>query len=88
MLSHPLLDLLYCGWEREAAWPVGLLWPIVPTGFALPWVPWSDRGATAVLAAGLCLCLAVRRRRQRMAVLSLVVLGVYVGIRGAMVQWG
>src|SRR5262245_16242241 len=27
MLSHPLLDLLYCGLEREAAWPVGLLWP-------------------------------------------------------------
>jgi len=88
MLSHPLLDLLYCGLEREAAWPVGLLWPVVPAGYALPWMPWSDRGATAVLAGGLCLCLVARRSSQGYAIASLVVLAVYVGIRGAMLQWG
>jgi hypothetical protein len=87
MLSHPLLDLLYCGWERDAAWPVGLFWPVVPDGFALPWMPWSDRGATALLVGGLCVCL-VRRQRQGIAGVVLVVLAVYVGLRGALLRWG
>jgi hypothetical protein len=88
MLSHPLLDLLYCGLERDADWPVGLLWPVVPTGFARPWVPWSDRGATAILLVGLCVCLLVRRHRQAYAVAVLAVLALYVGVRGAAAQWG
>jgi hypothetical protein len=88
MLSHPLMDLLYCGLGREADWPVGLFWPVVPAGFALPWMPWSDRGATAILLAGLCVCLLVRRHRQGFALVVLAVLGLYVGVRGAVLQWG
>jgi hypothetical protein len=87
MLIHPFLDLLYCGVERNADWPVGLLWPIVQGGYALPWMPWSDRGATAILSAGLLLSLAVRRYSQLFAVASLVLLAVYVAIRGALLHW-
>jgi len=86
--SHPLLDLLYCGWERDADWPVRLLWPVARWGFARPWMPWTDRGATAVLLAGLLGCVLVRRQRQGCAAFSLVILAIYVAVRGALVQSG
>jgi hypothetical protein len=88
MLSHPLLDLLYCGVERDADWPVGLFWPVVGSRLALPWMPWSDWGATVILSAGLCLCLLMRQHAQRYALASLLILTIYVGIRGAVLHWG
>jgi hypothetical protein len=79
--SHPLFDLLYCGLDRDADWPVALLWPVVPGRFGVPWVPWRDWGATAILLGGLFVCL-IQPYRRLAACLCLVVLGVYVGIRG------
>src|SRR6478735_1575307 len=38
--SHPLLDLLYCGWDANVDWPVQLFWPLSGRGFGVPWVPW------------------------------------------------
>ena len=84
--SHPLMDLLYCGVERGADWPVGLLWPVVREGFAVPWMPWSDWGATVILGGGLLLALAPRYRRVA-ACGALVLLGLYVGVRGALLRW-
>jgi inner membrane protein len=86
--SHPLLDLLYCGWGRDADWPVRLLWPVVPGGFARPWMPWTDWGATALLLGGLLVCILARHHRQRCAIASLVIMGLYVGVRGALLQGG
>ena len=83
-----LLDLLYCGWDRDADWPVRLLWPVVPGGFARPWMPWTDWGATVLLVGGLLVCIFVRRHRQGCAALSLMVLTLYVGVRGALWQMG
>jgi hypothetical protein len=87
MWSHPLLDLLYCGWGRDADWPVKLLWPIVPGGYARPWMPWTDWGATALLLGGLLACSVVRRHRQGCAAASLAVVALYIGVRGALLQW-
>ena len=39
--THPLLDVLYCGWGRDADWPVGLFWPFLSVGVARPWMPWN-----------------------------------------------
>lgn len=86
MWSHPLLDLLYCGWDRDADWPVRLLWPIVPNGFARPWMPWTDWGATVLLVAGLLVCIFVRRHRQACAAVSLLVLALYIAVRGGWLQ--
>lgn len=82
MWSHPLLDLLYCGLDREADWPVSLLWPLASGGVGVPWVPWYDWGATALLATGLVAIAALRRHRQLTACVSLVIFGVYVAVRG------
>jgi hypothetical protein len=83
--SHPLLDLLYCGWGADVDWPVRLFWPVSERGFGLPWVPWSDWGATAVLAAGLLACALARAHRQSCAVATLAVFALYVGVCGAFV---
>jgi membrane-bound metal-dependent hydrolase YbcI (DUF457 family) len=80
--THPLLDVLYCGWGRDADWPVRLLWPLVPGGFARPWVPWSDWGATALLGAGLLVCAILPRYRQACAGCNLLALSLYVAARG------
>jgi membrane-bound metal-dependent hydrolase YbcI (DUF457 family) len=84
--SHPLLDLLYCGRQRDADWPVALLWPVVSGRVAVPWIPWSDWGATGILAAGLLLVVALRRQRQLAACGLLLVLGLYVGVRGGLLR--
>jgi membrane-bound metal-dependent hydrolase YbcI (DUF457 family) len=86
--THPLLDMLYCGPGRNAEWPVRLLWPIASGGFAAPMVPWSDRGATALLAGGLLLISLARGWRQAAACVSLVLLGGYITVRGAMLHAG
>ncbi len=88
MWSHPLLDFLYCGWDRNVDWPVRLLWPIVPEGYGRPWMPWNDWGASAILLAGLFTTILVRRHRQLSACVFLALLVSYVAIRGATVQWG
>jgi hypothetical protein len=85
-LSHPLFDLLYCGIDREADWPVGLLWPVVGERFGVPWIPWSDWGATILLFAGLLASL-VFRQRQLTACVSLLLLVLYVAVRGATLRW-
>jgi hypothetical protein len=85
--SHPLFDLLYCGLQRNADWPVALLWPLVPGRFGIAWIPWSDWGATVLLAGGLLAAL-VQPRRQLAACVALVLLGLYVGVRGALLHWG
>lgn len=82
--SHPLLDLLYCGWGPDVDWPVQLLWPASRRGFGLPWVPWSDWGATVVLAAGLLTCILARAHRRACALATLLLLALYIGIRGAL----
>jgi hypothetical protein len=84
--SHPLLDLLYCGVDRNADWPVGLLWPVVSERVGVPWIPWSDWGATGILAAGVLLIIALGRSRQLVACVSLLVLGLYVGVRGSLLR--
>jgi hypothetical protein len=86
--THPLLDVIYCGLEREADWPVGLLWPVVSGGYGVPWMPWHDWGATAILLGGLILIAVAGRYRQVSACLSLLVLGLYVAFRGALLHWG
>lgn len=80
--SHPLMDLLYCGLDRDADWPVRLFWPLTREGYAAPWVPWSDWGATAILAAGLVAVAAAGRFRQGAACASLLALALYVAARG------
>jgi hypothetical protein len=85
--THPLLDLLYCGAGRDADWPVALLWPLVPGGFARPWVPWSDWGATAILGGGLTVVALAGSCRRVAACGSLLLLCLYIAARGAVLHW-
>lgn len=86
--SHPLLDLLYCGMEQNLDWPVKLLWPAAGWKFGVPWIPWTDWGATALLLIGLLGCILVRQRRQQCAMASLVILVFYISVRGALLHSG
>jgi membrane-bound metal-dependent hydrolase YbcI (DUF457 family) len=87
MWTHPLLDVLYCGLGQRADWPVRLFWPVVNEGFARPWVPWNDRGATLLLCGGLAATLVATKHRRSSATIALGILTLYVAIRGAWVQW-
>lgn len=86
MWTHPLFDLLYCGEELNLDWPVRLFWPIVPGGLGLPWMPWSDEGATCILLGGLVVCVLARRHSQLCACVVLVLLASYIGVRGALLH--
>lgn len=82
MATHPLMDFLYCGVHREADWPVGFFWPVQKERFGQPWIPWTDWGATGILAVGLVVIALTPRFRQLGACLSLATLALYVGLRG------
>jgi membrane-bound metal-dependent hydrolase YbcI (DUF457 family) len=81
-LLHLAMDVLYCGCERSPDWPVGLLWPFTARGAALPLVPFTDRGATAILAAGLLLAGCWRPGTRLSACLTLLAVACYVALRG------
>lgn len=74
MLSHPLMDVLYCGGFGSRTWPVQLFWPFTSAGYALPCVPWLDRATTSILAAGLLGTALARRHAQAIACITLVAL--------------
>lgn len=86
MWTHPILDVLYCGPGRYAEWPVQLLWPLTTAKFARPWIPWTDWGATFILAVGFLAIVAARRSRQGIAALALGLLVIYVAVRGMKAQ--
>jgi hypothetical protein len=87
MWTHPFLDLLYCGVDRDADWPVALFWPLRPGRYGRPWIPWSDWGATIILLGGLAAIALAGKQRQAAGVMSLVVLTMYVAVRGGMMRW-
>ena len=80
--SHLFFDLLYCGLQREADWPVALLWPVVSGGYGIAWIPWSDWGATFILAGALVAILCLRSHARLLACVALLLLTGYIGVRG------
>lgn len=78
MLSHVLMDVIYCGGFGGPTWPVQLFWPMTSAGLAYPCVPWVDWLTTLILAVGLLGSLFVRRHSQAIACTSLVLLGGHV----------
>jgi membrane-bound metal-dependent hydrolase YbcI (DUF457 family) len=78
-LSHVLADVVYCGTYLTPDWPVALLWPLSRRGWALPLVPWADRGVTVILVATLAVMCCRPRQSRVFAVLSLLAVLAYVG---------
>lgn len=78
MLSHALMDVLYCGGFGSPTWPVQLFWPVTSAGLAYPCVPWVDWLTTLILAVGLLGCLLARRHARMIACASLVLLAGHV----------
>lgn len=74
MVSHVLMDVLYCGGFGSRTWPVQLLWPLTSAGFAYPCVPWTDWPTTLILALGLLVACLAWRRSQTVACIALVIL--------------
>jgi hypothetical protein len=80
-LSHLPFDLIYAGRQRQADWPVALLWPFSEQGWAVPLMPWSDWGVTVLLGVELvALCCWPARARATAVLTLLAVLG-YVTVR-------
>lgn len=78
MLSHALMDVIYCGGFGSETWPVQLFWPVASTGFAYPCVPWVDRTTTLILAAGLLGSLLAWQYSQAIACVALALLAGHV----------
>jgi membrane-bound metal-dependent hydrolase YbcI (DUF457 family) len=80
-LSHLAADLLFSG-TPEASWPVPLLWPWSDRGYVLPLIPWGDLGATLLFIAGMFALYHWRSHPRLIAVVLLLALSAYVGLRG------
>lgn len=73
--SHVLLDLLSSARLR-------LLWPLVDTQFAMPLVAMADPWLAGFLIAGAIACVAARRHRRRLAILTLAASSALLAMKG------
>jgi membrane-bound metal-dependent hydrolase YbcI (DUF457 family) len=83
-LSHSLADVFYSrGVAAGPDWPVGLLWPLSQHRWAIPVMPWLDRGSTLILLGGTVAMLARPAAARLIACAELLVLACHVVLSAA-----
>ena len=65
-------------------WELPLLWPFSRQGFVFPLVPWGDAGATLIFAGGMFAMVRWPQRLQTVAVTTLLLVVIYVVVRGVL----
>jgi hypothetical protein len=81
-MSHLVGDLVVSGTKSLPDWSVQLLWPFSDRGWVFPMVAWGDVGITLVFVGGMFAMLRWRARTQMIAVVTLVGVATYLGVRG------
>jgi len=80
--SHLVGDLVFSANSELPGWGLPLFWPVDRTAWAYPLVPWGDVGTTLVLAGGRFAMVRWSERRQAIARGTLVLVAVYIAVRG------
>ena len=81
-MSHLLADLVFSGTAELADWHLQLFWPFSSAGFIYPLVHWGDAGVTIIFVVSMFAMVRLRSRIQLLAVITLLAVVVYIGIRG------
>lgn len=82
--SHLAADLVVSGTASLGDWKLPLLWPFSDRAWIFPMVRWGDAGMTIVFALGMLAMARWPHRIQRIAILTLAGVCLYIGIRGAL----
>jgi membrane-bound metal-dependent hydrolase YbcI (DUF457 family) len=80
-LGHLAADLVYSCHERLPDWGLRLFWPFSDRVWAYPLVPWGKVGTPVIFAAGMFAMVRWPTRLQRIAVVTLALLLIYVAVR-------
>jgi membrane-bound metal-dependent hydrolase YbcI (DUF457 family) len=83
-LVHLPCDMVVSGGSGLTDWLVRPFWPFSNVGYVFPLIPWGDVGPTVILMAG---AIALAKMPARVSVVSastLVLLCVYLMLRGTM----
>jgi hypothetical protein len=81
-LSHLLTDVVYSGSQTLPDWQLQPWWPFSKWACIYPLVRWGDMGASVILFGGAFAMLRWPRRLQTVSLVTLIVLGLYVVLRG------
>lgn len=79
---HLPCDMVVSGGNGLSDWLVFPFWPVSDWGFVLPLIPWGDVGPTVILMVGVIAIAKNPNRKQRYACLSLLLLVLYLVLRG------
>lgn len=81
-LLHLACDIMVSGGNDLPDWRIRPFWPMSNTGYVFPLIPWGDIGPTVILMLGI-ICAAKRPRYvSTISGCTLVVLVVYMVVRG------
>ena len=83
-LSHLLGDVIVSGTAELSDWAIRPLWPFRDQGIVYPLVPWGDPGITILFVIGMFAMLRWKKRLQSIAIVTLVGIAIYAGIRGCL----
>jgi len=82
-LSHLPADMVVSGAAGLSDWHLQLFWPFSRRGFVFPLVAWGDVGATIIFVIGMFAMVRWPKRLQAVAVVTLLLVAVYIAGRGA-----
>jgi len=79
---HLPCDMVVSGGNGLSDWPIKPWWPFSDTAYVFPLIPWGDPGPTIILMAGIITVAKWPSRLSVSSLVTLVVLGFYLGLRG------
>ncbi len=80
-LSHLPADIVFNGGNGLSPWPVPLLWPFRPDGWAAPIVPWGDLTVTVLFVGEMFALYYWPGRERAIAALALAAGSAYLAVR-------
>ena len=83
-ISHLAADLVYSGAAELSDWQLQLWWPFSSQGFVFPMVHWGDVGVTIIFVIGMFSMVRWRERIQPIALITLMLVVVYIVVRGTL----
>lgn len=81
-LIHLPCDLVVSGGNDLTDWPIRPFWPFSNAAFVFPLIPWGDPGPTVILMGGTIAIAKWRSQTSTTAMVTLIVLCVYLFVRG------
>jgi len=81
-LSHLIADIVFSGHPQYAHWGIQIFWPFSNQQIDGTLVPWGDIGVVLIFILGMFAMLRWKSRTQKIALITLGTVVIYLAVRG------